>query len=33
MENKVDWYKAETDRHYKEIMASEAQKRTQAEIA
>jgi uncharacterized protein HemX len=31
--NRVDWYKAETDRSYKEKMAAEAQKRTQAEIA
>lgn len=33
MENKVDWFKAQTDRDYKTAMAEEAKKRTQAEIA
>ena len=33
MENKVDWFKAQTDRDYKTTMAEEARKRTQAEIA
>lgn len=33
MENKLNWFKAQTDRNYKEVMAAEAKKRTQAEIA
>lgn len=33
MENKVEWFKAQTDRDYKQFMAEEAKKRTQAEIA
>lgn len=33
MENKVDWYKAQTDRRYKENMAEEAKRRTEVEIA
>lgn len=33
MENKLDWFKAQTERNYKETMAEEAKKRTKAEIA
>lgn len=33
MGDKIDWYKAQTDRQYKETMAEEAKKRTQAEIS
>ncbi len=33
MEDKVEWYKAQTDRDYKTTMAEEAKKRTEAEIA
>lgn len=33
MENKLDWFKAQTERNYRECMAEEAKKRTQAEIA
>ena len=33
MENKLDWFKAQTDRDYKRAMAEEAKRRTQAEIA
>lgn len=33
MEDKLNWYKAQTERNYKETMAQEAKKRTQAEIA
>ena len=32
MTNKVEWYKAQTERSYRETMAEEAKKRTQAEI-
>jgi hypothetical protein len=32
MENKVEWYKAQTDRQYKEAMVDEAKRRTQVEI-
>jgi predicted nucleic acid-binding Zn-ribbon protein len=32
MENKVEWYKAQTDRQYKEAMIDEAKRRTQVEI-
>lgn len=32
MEDKVEWYKAETDRKYKEQMAAEAKRRTEIEI-
>lgn len=28
MENKVDWFKAQTDRQYKEAMVEEAKRRT-----
>lgn len=33
MEDKVEWYKAQTDRRYKEQMAEEAKKRTEVELA
>lgn len=33
MQSKIDWYKAQTDRNYKEVMAAEAKRRTNAEIA
>ena len=33
MQNKLEWYKAETDRDYKEKMAEETKRRTNAEIA
>lgn len=33
MKDKLEWYKAQTDRSYKEVMAEEAKKRTQAEIS
>lgn len=33
LKNKVEVYKAQTDRNYKEVMAEEAKKRTQAELA
>ena len=32
MEDKVEWYKAQTDRKYKEEMAAEAKRRTELEI-
>lgn len=32
MENKIEWYKAQTDRKYKEQMAEEAKRRTEIEI-
>jgi hypothetical protein len=32
MENKLEWYKAQTDRDYKEKMAEEAKRRTEVEI-
>lgn len=32
MENKVEWYKAQTDRRYKEDMAAEAKRRTEIEL-
>lgn len=32
MEDKVEWYKAQTDRRYKEEMAAEAKRRTEVEI-
>lgn len=33
MEDKVEWYKAQTDRRYKENMAAEAKRRTEIEIS
>lgn len=33
MEDKVEWYKAQTDRRYKEQMAEEAKRRTEVEMA
>lgn len=33
MKNKLEWYKAQTDRNYRETMANEAKRRTDAEIA
>lgn len=33
MKNKLEWYKAQTDRNYRETMAAEAKRRTEAEIA
>lgn len=33
MKNKIEWYKAQTDRSYKETMADETRRRTDAEIA
>ena len=33
MKDKLEWFKAQTDRQYKETMAEEAKKRTNAEIA
>lgn len=32
MEDKVEWYKAQTDRRYKEEMAAEAKRRTEVEL-
>ena len=32
MEDKVDWYKAQTDRSYKEEMAAQAKRRTDLEM-
>ena len=33
MKDKLEWYKAQTDREYRETMANEAKRRTEAEIA
>ena len=33
MKDKLEWYKAQTDRNYRETMANEAKRRTDAEIA
>jgi hypothetical protein len=32
MQSKIDWFKAQTDRDYKEKMAEESKKRTEIEL-